>query len=47
MPLKTGDKFMLISGQQDIMVNRWDKFIGVRGGKVETVLDITARGAHH
>ena len=47
MPLKTGDKFMLISGQHDIMVNRWDKFIGVRGGKVETVLDITARGAHH
>lgn len=47
MPLQIGDKFLLISGQQDIMVNRWDQFIGVRNGKVEAVWDITARGCHN
>ncbi|MXY45517.1 MAG: DSD1 family PLP-dependent enzyme, partial [Chloroflexi bacterium] len=47
MPLNIGDKFHLISGQQDIMVNRWDQFIGVRNGKVEAVWDITARGCHN
>ena len=47
MPLSLGDKFELISGQQDIMVNRWDQFIGVRDGKVEAVWDITARGCHN
>ena len=47
MPLRVGDKFELISGQQDLMVNRWDQFIGVRGGKVEAVWDITARGCHN
>lgn len=47
MPLKVGDNFLLLSGQQDIMVNRWDEFIGVRNGKVEMVLEIAARGAHH
>ena len=47
MPLQIGDKFQLISGQQDIMVNRWDQFIGVRDGKVEAVWDITARGCHN
>lgn len=47
MPLRIGDKFQLISGQQDIMVNRWDQFIGVRNGKVEAVWDITARGCHN
>ena len=47
MPLQIGDKFQLISGQQDIMVNRWDQFIGVRNGKVEAVWDITARGCHN
>ena len=47
MPLKTGDKFLLHSAQQDIMVNRWDQFIGVRNGLVEAVLGIPARGCHH
>ena len=47
MPLRVGEKFQLISGQQDIMVNRWDQFIGVRNGKVEGVWDITARGCHN
>ena len=47
MPLKVGDKFLLHSGQQDIMVNRWDQFIAVRGGQVEAVWGIPARGCHH
>jgi D-serine deaminase-like pyridoxal phosphate-dependent protein len=44
MPLKVGDKFFLTSGQQDVMVNRWDEFIAVRNGKVESVIEIPARG---
>ena len=47
MPLKVGDQFLLQSGQQDIMVNRWDQFIAVRDGVVEAVWDISARGCHH
>lgn len=42
--LRRGDAFILYSGQQDIMVDRWDQFIGVRKGVVETVWEITARG---
>ena len=47
MPLRVGDTFLLRSGQQDIMVNRWDQFIAVRGGLVEAVWDIPARGCHN
>ena len=47
MPLNVGDQVLLISGQQDIMVNRWDQFIGVRDGEVEAVWPILARGCHH
>ena len=47
MPLSVGDQVLLISGQQDIMVNRWDQFIGVRDGTVECVWPILARGCHH
>ena len=47
MPLRVGDQFQLHSGQQDIMVNRWDQFIAVRDGAVEAVWDIPARGCHH
>jgi D-serine deaminase-like pyridoxal phosphate-dependent protein len=46
-PLKVGDKFLLHSGQQDVMVNRWDQFIAVRHGIVEAVWEIPARGCHH
>jgi 3-hydroxy-D-aspartate aldolase len=46
-PLKVGDTFLLHSGQQDIMVNRWDQYIAVRQGRVEAVWEITARGCHH
>jgi D-serine deaminase-like pyridoxal phosphate-dependent protein len=47
MPLKVGDQFLLYSGQQDIMVNRWDQYIAVRRGVVEAVWDIPARGCHN
>ena len=43
-PLTVGDNFLLISGQQDIMVNRWDTFVAIRRGVVEAVWDIEARG---
>ena len=45
--LRPGDKFTLIPAQQDIMVNRWDRYVAVRDGKVEAVWDISARGCHH
>ena len=37
MPLDIGDQFLLLSAQQDILVNRWDRFIGVRKGLVTSV----------
>jgi D-serine deaminase-like pyridoxal phosphate-dependent protein len=46
-PLRVGDQFLLSSGQQDIMVNRWDQYIAVRRGVVEAVWDIPARGCHN
>ena len=46
-PLKVGDKYLLHSGQQDIMVNRWDQYVAVRDGLVEAVWDIAARGTFH
>ena len=45
--LEIGDQVLLIPGQQDAMVSRWDRFIGVRNGVVETVWDIEARGCHN
>ena len=47
MPLDVGDQFLLLSAQQDIMVNRWDEFVCVREGRVEAVWPILARGCHH
>ena len=47
MPLDIGDQFLLLSAQQDILVNRWDRFIAVRNGQVEAVWPILARGCHH
>ncbi len=46
-PLGIGDQFLLHSGQQDIMVSRWDQIIAVRQGVVEAVWDLPARGCHH
>ena len=45
--LNVGDQLNLIPAQQDSMVSRWDRFIGVRDGKVEAVWDIQARGCHN
>jgi len=45
--LVVGDQVLLIPAQQDAMVSRWDRFIGLRGGKVEVVWDIQARGCHN
>ena len=45
--LDLGDKYLLHSGQQDIMVNRWDRIVGVRDGVVEGVYDVSARGCHN
>ena len=45
--LEIGDQLLLIPGQQDAMVSRWDRFIGVRNGVVEAVWDIQARGCHN
>lgn len=46
-PLQVGDQFLLHSGQQDIMVSRWDQIIAVRRGVVEAVWELPARGCHH
>jgi len=45
--LKVGDQVLLIPAQQDAMVSRWDRFVGLRKGKVEVVWDILARGCHN
>ena len=45
--LAVGDQVTLLPGQQDAMVSRWDRFIGIRNGVVETVWDIEARGCHN
>ncbi len=46
-PLTIGTQFLLQSGQQDIMVSRWDQMIAVRQGAVEAVWELPARGCHH
>ena len=45
--LSVGDKFILLPGQQDAMVSRWDRYVAVRHGKVEAVWDISGRGCHN
>ncbi len=45
--LGVGDQVLLIPAQQDAMVSRWDRFVGLRNGKVEAVWDIQARGCHN
>ncbi len=45
--LSIGDKFILLTAQQDAMVSRWDRYVAVRGGVVEAVWDIPGRGAHN
>ena len=45
--VQIGDQLLLIPAQQDAMVSRWDRFVGIRNGKVETVWEISARGCHN
>ena len=47
MPLALGDGFFLLTHQQDITVNRWDRLVGVRNGVVEAVFEASARGCVH
>ena len=42
-----GQQFKLLSAQQDILVNRWDRFVAVRDDVVVAVWPIEARGCHH
>ena len=42
--LSMGDPFYLLTHQQDMTMNRWDRYLGVRNGVVETVIEATARG---
>ena len=44
--LRVGDQLLLVPAQQDATVSRWDRFVGIRDGKVEAVWDIQARGCH-
>jgi D-serine deaminase-like pyridoxal phosphate-dependent protein len=43
--LNLGDKVRLVPGHCDPTVNLYDWYVGVRGGRVETLWPITARGA--
>jgi 3-hydroxy-D-aspartate aldolase len=45
LPIPVGTKLLLIPGHCDPTVNLHDWFVGVRGGVVETLWPITARGA--
>lgn len=45
--LQPGDQLLLLPAQQDAMVSRWDRFVGLRQGRVEVVWDIQARGCHN
>ena len=42
---RVGDKLKLIPGHCDPTVNLYDHFVCVRGGRVEALWPITARGA--
>ena len=44
-PLRVGDRLWLIPGHCDPTINLYDWYVGVRGGRVEALWPITARGA--
>jgi 3-hydroxy-D-aspartate aldolase len=43
--LRLGDRVLLIPGHCDPTVNLHDWYVAVRGGRVESLWPITARGA--
>ena len=45
--LSIGDPFFLLTHQQDVTMNRWDLYLGVRDGVVRTVINAPARGCIH
>lgn len=47
MHLDIGDPFFLLTRQQDMTMNRWERYLGVRDGVVETVIEAPARGCVH
>ena len=47
MPLAVGDRYTLITHQQDITMNRWDQYVAVRSGVVEATFEVNARGCYH
>ena len=47
LPLHVGDPFFLLTHQQDVTVNRWERFVGVRDGRVERIIEAPARGCVH
>lgn len=42
-----GDKIYLLTTHEDGLINRWDKFVGIRKEIVEGSWDILGRGCHH
>ena len=42
--MAVGDPFCLLTHQQDMTVNRWERLVGVRRGVVETIIEAQARG---
>jgi D-serine deaminase-like pyridoxal phosphate-dependent protein len=44
-PLRVGDKLRLIPGHCDPTINLYDWYVGFRGGRVEAIWPIAARGA--
>ena len=47
MPLDIGERFFLLTRQQDVTMNRWERYLGVRNGVVEQIIDAPARGCVH
>ena len=47
LPLRVGDVFFLLTHQQDVTMNRWERYLGARGGVVETIIEAPARGCVH
>ena len=44
---KLGEKLRLVPGHCDPTVDRFDWYVGVRGGRVECLWPVAARGAFH
>ena len=47
LPLPLGAPFFLRTHQQDMTMNRWNRFLGIEDGRVVTVFQAEARGCVH